>query len=214
VSYVRIYPSADHHLPAIGTHGGFFCFGDSKTYHGFESGGWALTVVAACNAASQQTWHAADGGASGAQIKDWQAVWDASYWAHSLSAGDESYCLMNFGVNDALPQFFSFYTEASWKGYFAAAVAQVLSQWPTTKIYVAQVWGQSEDANCDTIDGWIAAAVVTEQAAGHQVSLAHDERVWLKGADNGATMTSDGVHYSFAAGHDAAAARWRAVLWP
>jgi hypothetical protein len=38
-----------------------------------------------------------------------------------------------------------------------------------------------------------------------------DERVWLEGGDDGATMTTDGVHYS-SAGQTACAAAWQTVL--
>jgi hypothetical protein len=40
--------------------------------------------------------------------------------------------------------------------------------------------------------GWI-----TDIAASRpNVFLGHDERVWLRNNDNGATYTSDGVHYN------------------
>jgi len=41
--------------------------------------------------------------------------------------------------------------------------------------------------------------------------LGHDERVWLEGGDDGATMTTDGRHYS-AAGQAECAAQWRSVI--
>ena len=122
--------------------------------------------------------------------------------------------LINLGVNDtynggspALPN------EAQWKADYAALIDAVLVKMPHAKIYLAKPWCRGRDAIQATMATWIDAIVATASGAGKKVYVGPDENVWLKGADNGATYTVDGVHYS-TAGYDANAAQWAAILWP
>jgi hypothetical protein len=68
---------------------------------------------------------------------------------------------------------------------------------------------QGQDANCDTLDGWIDE-VVTEYAANPLVRAGFDERTWFK--PNVATYSSDGTHYTNDPGSTAAANAWKDVI--
>jgi hypothetical protein len=67
--------------------------------------------------------------------------------------------------------------------------------------------GNSFFLQADEFAGWIDTLIVARA----YVRAGPDERVWLKGQDDGATNTTDGVHYS-AAGQTACAGKWRALL--
>lgn len=115
------------------------------------------------------------------------------------------YLLFNLGVNDVaqgLP------SQAVWEANLAYILDAFHAKWPNIQVYVARPWYRANPAGCDTIAGWIAN-VVTARAG--WATLGPDERVWLEGGDDGATMTSDGTHYS-AAGLIENAAQWQTVM--
>jgi hypothetical protein len=113
--------------------------------------------------------------------------------------------LFNLGVTNfaALP------AQATWEADYAYLLDALHAKYPAALIYCARPWAVGYDAEADTLAGWLATVVA---ARSPWAQLGHDERVWLKGADNGATMTSDGVHYSYPAGFAAAAAQWMTAL--
>ena len=96
---------------------------------------------------------------------------------------------INYGVNDIVQG-----TTANYEANYLTAVDAIHARWPDALIYISKVWSQGNDTICDTL----ATKVDNVIAARSFTRLADDERVWLKGADNGATMTTDGVHYSVA----------------
>jgi lysophospholipase L1-like esterase len=114
--------------------------------------------------------------------------------------------LVNLGVNEmgALP------SQGTWVADYLEIIDALAAQWPTVRVYLMRPWRQGFDTDSDTLASWITGIVASRPAI---AALGPDERVWLKGADNGATNTLDGIHYS-AAGEVAAAAAWAAVLWP
>ena len=81
------------------------------------------------------------------------------------------------------------------------------TKWPAAKIYCVQTWIRGKNGEAATMAGWINTIV----AARANTFVGHNETVWLEGGDDGATMTSDGVHYS-AAGNVEAAVQWKATL--
>jgi lysophospholipase L1-like esterase len=111
---------------------------------------------------------------------------------------------INLGANDvsALP------AEATWKADMTAIVDALRAKWSAATIYIARPWRRDYGTECNTLATWIAAIVATYPS---NVYVGMDERVWLEGGDDGATMTTDGIHYS-AAGQTAAAAAWAAVI--
>ena len=76
--------------------------------------------------------------------------------------------------------------------------------WPTARLFVTRSWIRGYDACADTHATAVDAVLV---GRGAYAFVGPDERVILKGADNGATNTTDGVHPS-PAGSAALAADW------
>ncbi len=112
--------------------------------------------------------------------------------------------LVNLGANDvaALP------AEATWKADMGTIVDALHAKWPNAAVYLTRVWRSGEAADCNSLATWMADLVTLK---GTWLKLGDDERVWLEGGDNGATMSSDGVHYT-AAGKIAAAAARKTAL--
>lgn len=111
--------------------------------------------------------------------------------------------MLNVGVNDL-----GVTSESDYETYLAYTLDAVHVAWPSCKVRVAYPWKRGYDTQSDTMAGWIDTVLATR---GAWASAGHDERVWLKGADNGATMTHDGIHYS-TAGNAEAARQWKTVL--
>lgn len=94
-------------------------------------------------------------------------------------------------------------SEIPYAGYdgpaYQAALEQVLdalhTKYAASTVYVSRTWRVGFDAEADD---WATRIGVVVAARSAFAELGDDERVWLKGADNGATMTSDGTHYSAA----------------
>lgn len=114
------------------------------------------------------------------------------------------YALLNWGVNEmaGLP------AEATWESYYYTILDAIHAKWPNTKCYIMRPWKVGYDAQAATLNGWITTIVAARSTFAY---VGPDEAVWLKAGDNGATNTSDGVHYS-TAGHAAAVTAWLTVL--
>lgn len=110
--------------------------------------------------------------------------------------------LYNIGVND-----FQSATEAQWIANVETVADAIHVRWPAALFYMMRPWKRGFNATADVYASRIDQIV----AARTFVRLGPDERIWLKGADDGATMTTDGIHYS-AAGQAECAAQWKAVL--
>jgi len=98
--------------------------------------------------------------------------------------------------------------EVTWEADYEAILDAIHAKWPTVRVYIMRPWDRGHDADAAIVSGWITTI---QTARSSFVTVGPDEAVWLKGADNGATMTTDGVHYS-AAGNAEAAIQWQAVL--
>jgi hypothetical protein len=113
--------------------------------------------------------------------------------------------MVNVGVND----FSLSLTSGEWIGYMQTIIDAIHTKWPRALIYVAKPWSRGFDATADTFAGWVDTLVASRSSF---ASVGTDERVWLKGSDNGTTMTTDGTHYSVPTGQAENAAQWRTVL--
>jgi lysophospholipase L1-like esterase len=111
--------------------------------------------------------------------------------------------LVNFGANDvsSLP------AQATWKANYNSLIDDIKLRWPTAQIYIARPWRQSFDTESDTLATWISDIVALRS----YLHLGIDERVTIKGADNGVSETVDGIHYS-TIGRDLIVAAWLAVI--
>lgn len=116
-----------------------------------------------------------------------------------------TYILLNLGVNDialGLP------AEGAWNADLAYILDAFHTKWPSARVYVVKPWYRAGAASCDTVAARIDAVLATRSS---WAFVGHDERVWLEGGDDGATMTTDGVHYS-SVGAAECARQWRTIL--
>lgn len=114
--------------------------------------------------------------------------------------------LSNYGTNDlaVLP------VEATWRANYQTIIDAIMAAQPGARIYIVKPWKRGYTANANTMAGWIDTIVAANPGVAF---VGHDERTWLEGGDDGATMTIDGVHYS-AAGQAECAAQWKAIIQP
>lgn len=126
------------------------------------------------------------------------------------NTGTPDYIFYNLGANDDGHIQLGETTEAQWKQYTAYILDALHAKWPNAKIYVARAWIRNqlypEFRKYDgtlvpiTTGGMTYANLratwlndILSTRAGWAF-LGPDERVYLQGSDNGATMTQDGVH--------------------
>jgi lysophospholipase L1-like esterase len=123
----------------------------------------------------------------------------------AAATGTPEYVLWNLGANDAaaLP------TEVQFKADAQYMIDAFRAKWATTPIYITMVWRASAAANCDIINGWYGDVI----AANPGVCFAGpDERITLKGTDNGATYTADLLHPNALGYCQRVAPAWRSIL--
>lgn len=178
---------------------GMICLGDSKS----DADAWIGELCTSLGAAvgrrvEQRPLFYAVGGYTIAQLAT----------LVSANVGTEyttpRYATINIGANDMNP----LPSATTWKGNLTTIINTLRDKWPSILIYVAKPWRQGEDADSTTMAGWIDTVIAT-YASG--VYAGPNESVWLKGSDDGATNTTDGIHYSVA-GNTACAAQWLAVM--
>jgi len=174
--------------------------GDSRT--AADAGNtWPTTLTSALNVATSgtSTWRHDNVG---------QSASTAGTWAASIAAvlaeqtQNHIRALVSIGVND-----FDVATEAAWKANMLTVTDAVVARWPAALVYLARPWKRNYNATADTYAGWIADLV----AARTYMRSGPDERATIKAGDDGATMTTDGIHYS-AAGQAAWAPAWQTAL--
>ena len=178
--------------------------GDSRT--SAPLGTWQQPLADSLTAASGFLWSYVNRAVAGASLEYLNSVVRApeslSWLLDPVNAQTPVLAtLVNYGVNDIYyphgygggPSGISHLDEAAWKARLGAMLDAVHAKFPAAIIYVTRPWMRGYDADCDTLAGWIATVLSTRSP---WAVAGDDERVWLKGADNGATMTSDGLHYS------------------
>lgn len=210
ISYVDSFPLTGFPEPAqANLPKNLFFHGDSKTVGSGDTlppptgyGGCPPLLIASLEATTANGWYerpsrVATGGATVAALK---ASIDASLAA---AIGTPDYVFTNMGINDsaALP------VEATWKTNYAYILDAFHAKWPSAIIKVAYVWAQGRDANCTTLNSWIAFVLSTRAWA----AVGLDEQIVLKGSDDGATNTTDGIHPN-RIGYTLVAAAWKASM--
>lgn len=122
------------------------------------------------------------------------------------------YVLINIGAHDMI--FSSPATgtpaEATWIAQYQSALDAMNAAWPDALIYLHKPWVRDQDADADALAGWIDTVVASRSSF---VFAGPDERVWMKGSDNGVTM-SDGTHYTKAGHQRLGRVEWPAILPP
>jgi len=172
--------------------------GDSRTSNGI----WTQSLQTALASATGNVWQVQNAGVGGATVASARAAITTTLATYPDVT---EWVLCNWGANDwsgGLP------AEATWEADYEAILDAIHAKWPTVPVYIMRPWDRGHDADAAIVSGWIT----TIQAARSSfVTIGPDEAVWLKGADNGATMTVDGVHYS-AAGNTEVVNQWRTVM--
>lgn len=191
-----------------------FILGDSKAALNIvhpEFGHWQDQVPAALIAKSGVIWTYLDSGVGSQTVASYRAIMQGGSTFTGVPAlqSPPAAVLFDLGVNDSIVG--PMPTQANWKSDWLIMIDLVRTHWPNTPIYIMTWWGGngSQPTDADTEAGWMADMI----AARANVYQGPDERIWYKGADNGATNTYDGTHQSLA-GNIAETAAWMAVLWP
>ena len=175
--------------------------GDSKT----EGESWIATLGYALRDAYAEPWQTSIY-AAGSTTLAW-AVANLTTLLVQIPAGADGAnlrVLVNWGVNEmaVLP------LQATWIADYQTLIDAIVAKQPAAKVFCVKPWYQGQDANANTMAGWVDQVVASRPNVAY---VGHDERVWLRGTDNGVTMTLDGVHYS-AAGQTECVAQWLALI--
>lgn len=121
----------------------------------------------------------------------------------SMSGLDADWLLLNLGAND--------FVAGTSQAAYETAMGQILDaakvKWPNLQASVMRPWRRGYDAEAASMAGWVSN-VTSTRAWAH---VGPDEAVFLKGADDGATYTSDGVHPN-AAGYALTATQWQTAM--
>jgi lysophospholipase L1-like esterase len=130
-------------------------------------------------------WSILDVGVSGASIATTKDNIDTIIGAVQIP---KQIAFINLGVNNTGSE-----TESEIKTNYQYIIDAVHTKWPDCIIYLTKPWSRGWDAGATTLAGWIDDLVAANSGV---CFVADNEAIWLKGADNGATMTIDGTHYS------------------
>ncbi len=107
-------------------------------------------------------------------------------WLSGVSNLDR--VMINVGINDIIQAT----SQATYESNLGQILDKIHAAFPSAKVYVERVWGRNRDAACNTMDDvWIPNALSTRASFAF---VGGDERVYLKGSDDGASETTDGIH--------------------
>jgi lysophospholipase L1-like esterase len=189
--------------PGFSTSTYFWAYGDSKTWGTGDSEGVAGSngYPPLLGASAGMVESVERPNLSGLTVANAKARVDADLLR--VPGWQPRYCLLNFGANDAsaMPE------EAAFKTNYLYIIDALRAKWPNTRVGLMRAWKRNEDADCDTLAGWIGDVVALRSFC----FLGPDERVFLKGSDNGVTYTTDGIHPNHA-GYVLTAAQWQAAM--
>ena len=182
------------------------CIGDSRT----RFGGWQDLLIAGLNQATGRipSWSIRTN--TNERVGNSVSVLGASMSAFldcpESALAYPTYVLMNFGYADMLG---ATPNQTTFQNNYLAMVDAVVAKWFNAEIYIDYPWGVLADGNYAAVKGYLQNVIGSR-------SMCHagvDQGVTLKGGDNGATYTQDGVHFnSNAAGKTAYAAAMQAAM--
>lgn len=113
-----------------------------------------------------------------------------------------TYILSNLGVN-------GLFGSAEEKVRYQYIIDALHAKFPSALIFIAKPWKVDYDERADGF-ATMVDELISENVG--YTALGHDERVWAKGSDNGATMLdSGGVHYSDA-GNVECGSQWATII--
>ena len=140
-------------------------------------------------------------GQNGANVAAIRSTIDANL-AATVPTSPVDYVLISMGTNDRGGA-----TEATWKADYLYTLDAIHAKWPGAKVVLARPWARGYDAICATFHTWIDDIIAARSFA----IAGPDEAVWKKAGDDGAAMTSDGIHYS-TAGFSECARQWQTAM--
>lgn len=181
-----------------------FAVGDSKT----DGDAWVGLLHQELGAREGEAWGEIlpRFGVSGSAAATLAAYVTANLASIADAPAPAKICL-NVGANDiggdTTPD------ETAWKASLTSIIDDLRAKWASADIYIAKPWRQGSNTAASTLAGYIDAVVATY---GSHVFAGHDESAWLKGSDDGATFTTDGIHYNTTTAQTVCAAQWLAAM--
>lgn len=181
--------------------------GDSRV----AAGGWQAILQAGLLAAGMVNPAVSDYGVSGQGLQYAGAVPAVTSTIDATLAGlpaaieQPTHVLLNWGRNDY--DYATVDGGVQWIARYQTVLDKLHAKWPGARVYLMYPWSRNLDAYAASLHGYIDTVIGSRAFA----YSGPDEAVWLKGADNGATMTYDGVHYS-ATGKAECAAQWLTAM--
>lgn len=161
--------------------------GDSKTVGDTP---WLVSLLSDLNANAEPGW-TGTGSALGGSWVDLIAPQIGTVLNTFTPVGTVTDVLCNWGVNDVDR---AGSDETTFRTNYGIIIDAIHAKWPAATIRLTIPWKDGEPAGTfDTLAGYIGS-IVADHAP--YTVLLDDERVWLKGSDNGASETVDGIHYS------------------
>lgn len=132
---------------------------------------------------------------SGRSVADVKSSIDSWITAHTYNA-ERNYCfLINLGANDIESDGSPAPDETTWKTNYQYIIDALVAAFPGCKIILSKPSEIYADNNSATVAGYIDDLITANPGVCYE---GDNELVWKKGADNYATMTIDGQHYSTA----------------
>lgn len=198
------YDILDEATPALPTDY-LFVVGDSKAtdeYNG--SANWIVKLMGELGARRGKRYQEITPRAAtvGHTVAACRAYIDANLPAIPDTPAPSIICV-NIGINDVAGP--TTPPEAPWKANLTSILDSLTTKWPAADIFVAKPWRVATDSESAAVAGYIDDVIATY--ADH-VFVGHDESVWAKGSDNGASMMPDSVHYNTTTAQTVAAAEW------
>lgn len=154
---------------------------------------------------TQGNWTSLSAGASGSTVNAY-SVNVATHLAGLNPPDQPIHVLINLGVNDMLG---GLGAQATFEANYLTIVDAVHTKWPQSKIWLSRPWARNELTDANTVATWLANVAAARSG---YTFVGDDERVWLENGDDGATRTTDGIHYSTPAGMNAKAAATKTAL--
>lgn len=117
------------------------------------------------------------------------------------------FALIDIGINERNSP-----NAANFEANLAYAIDRIHARWPNCRILVMKIWARGYDSFADTYAASIDTVLSTRSSFASSPS-GLDERIWLKGSDNGVTNADAiGLHPNVPIGYPLMAAAWKAAM--
>lgn len=161
---------------------------------------WIETLRAGIAVAdNRQYWQQYNYGVGGTTVAQWSTTHApaALSFASRFGVTAPQFVVTTLGVNDlgfgASQSGSNPLNETIWTTQYLSIIDQIRAQWPAVPIYIELPWKVGFDGWCADLHTWIVNDIVPARSGLHAGA---DEAIVLKGSDNGASETLDGVHPS------------------